>query len=178
MTNFGFGIIVAILLSYTLVDGRETPRCDSASYGQPHSFSCTELILDEIPDNLASGFFSLETSVKPDGITRTQFRNRVALPYLRENGRCFVMKLWAYGRSANPVDRTFPDGCKMAFLAIRFTNGSVSSDTGTWSDIRDEAQRLKRLCGAFATTPIGGNLVVGGFLESRSGNKAYHRTHR
>ena len=67
---------------------------------------------------------------------------------------------------ANPVDRTFPDGCKMAFLAIRFINGSVSSDTATWLDIRDEAQRLKRLCGAFATTPVGGNLVVGGFFNT------------
>ena len=69
------------------------------------------------------------------------------------------------GDPANPVHRTYPDGCKMAFLAIRFTNGSVSSDTGTWLNIRDEAQRLKRLCGAFASTPIGGNLVVGGFFK-------------
>ena len=69
------------------------------------------------------------------------------------------------GDLANPVNRTFPDGCKMAFLAIRFINGSISSDTGTWLDIRDEAQRLKRLCGAFPTTLVGGNLVVGGFFK-------------
>ena len=83
------------------------------------------------------------------------------------------------GDPADPVDRTFPDGCKMAFLAIRFINGSISSDTGTWLDIRDEAQRLKRVCGAFAAAPIGGNLVVGGsFLNHPSGDRAYHRKHR
>ena len=55
------------------------------------------------------------------------------------------------------------DGCKIAFLAIRYLNGSVSYDISAWEDIRSEAQRLKRSCGAFTTTPLGGNLVVGEF---------------
>lgn len=61
------------------------------------------------------------------------------------------------------------DGCKMAFLAIRFLNGSVSYDTSAWEDIRSEAQRLKRLCGAFAAAPLGGNLVVGEFEYFKKG---------
>ena len=67
------------------------------------------------------------------------------------------------GDLADQIDQTFPDGCKMALLAVRFINGSISSDTGSWGSIRNEAQRLKRVCGAFASTPVGGNLVVGGF---------------
>lgn len=140
MTKFGFGIIVATVLLYAFVHGNRRPRCDSNSYGQPDSFSCKELILDEIPDNLVSRYFSLVTTVKPDGIKTRQFAMRVALPYLREN-----------------------DGCKMAFLAIRFINGSISSDTSRWLNIRDETLRLNRLCGAFATAPTGGNLVVGDY---------------
>ena len=49
----------------------------------------------------------------------------------------------------------------MALLAIRFLDGNISYDTGTRADIRDDAQRLKRLCGAVAAAPLGGNLVVG-----------------
>lgn len=61
------------------------------------------------------------------------------------------------------------DGCKMAFLAIRFLNGSISYDTSAWEDIRSEAQRLKRSCGAFTAAPLGGNLVVGEFEYFRNG---------
>ena len=49
----------------------------------------------------------------------------------------------------------------MALLAIRFLDGKVSYDTSSRADIRNDAQRLKRLCGAFAAAPLGGNLVVG-----------------
>ena len=53
------------------------------------------------------------------------------------------------------------DGCKIAFLAVRFFNGSISYDTSTWDDIREEAQGLKRICGVYPSAPLGGNLVVG-----------------
>ena len=53
------------------------------------------------------------------------------------------------------------DGCKIAFLAIRYLSGSISYDTSTWQDIRGETQRLKRSCDGFPSAPSGGYLVVG-----------------
>lgn len=126
-------------LLVSIVHGINSPRCDSNSYGQPQPNWCTQLILKEIP--IIGGLdrlFSLRTSIKPKGISKAQFSNRVELPFLREN-----------------------DGCKIAFLAVRFLNGSISYDTSTWNHVRSEAQRLKRSCGISATAPLGGNLVVG-----------------
>ena len=66
---------------------------------------------------------------------------------------------------------TLSDGCKIAFLAVRFLNGSISYDTSTWEQIRGEAQRLKRSCGGFAPALSGGNVVVGEVLSHT--NKSY-----
>ena len=70
------------------------------------------------------------------------------------------------------------DGCKIAFLAIQYLNGSVSYDTSIWADIRNEAQRLKRSCGAFATAPLGGNLVVGELTVTTRGYVSHRCVHR
>lgn len=161
MTRLGFKVLVTYLLLVIVHgDARSRPRCDSHAYGQPRSASCTKLILDAFPvEGPLSRFFSLKNTAKPEGITRLQFSRRVALPFLRENGRCSSYFKVCRGLLLTTV----LDGCKIAFLAIRFLNGSVSYDTSAWEDIRSEAQRLRRSCGAFPATPLGGNLVVGGF---------------
>lgn len=155
MTSFGLSVIVTCLL-LSIVYGSHKPRCDSHGYGQPQPASCTELILDEIANDQISRLFSLNTYTRPDGITTNQFRRRIELPFLRENGRGRHTS-----RACPHLLMIILDGCKIAFLAIRFLNGSVSYDTSIWADLRNEAQRLKRSCGAFATAPLGGNLVVG-----------------
>ena len=55
-----------------------------------------------------------------------------------------------------------PAGCKIAILAIRFLNGSISYDTSRWDQVRAGAHRVNRVCnGGSATHPSGGNLVIG-----------------
>lgn len=52
----------------------------------------------------------------------------------------------------------------MAFLAIRFRNGSVSYDTSSWRVIDEELHRLESTCvGTNYALSRGGNLVVGEF---------------
>ena len=160
MNRFGLKIIVTcLLLSIAHGYARPNPRCDSYGYGQPPPASCAKLILDEIPsEGPAIRFFSLRTFIKPQGITRMQFSRRIALPYLRGNSR------WSSRfKVCHDLLTIVLDACKVAFLAIRFLNGSVSYDTSSWENIRSEAQRLERSCGNFAAAPVGGNLVVGEF---------------
>lgn len=89
MTRFGNWIIVTSILLST-VHGKNKPRCDSHGYGQPKPESCTQLIRNEMKfENRISRLFSLETSIKPEGITKAQWSNRVELPFLRENGQSF-----------------------------------------------------------------------------------------
>ena len=102
--------------------------------------------------------FSLKTSIKPEDITESEWSDRVELPFLRENGQ-YLRQFKAWRSQLITV----LDGCKIAFLAIRFLNGSISYDTSTWGDVRSEAQRLKRSC--LVKPHSGGNLVVGKFVE-------------
>lgn len=77
-----------LLLSIVHGDARSRPRCDSHAYGQPPPAACTKLIVDAFPlEGPLSRFFSLKNTAKPAGITPPQFSRRVALPFLRENGR-------------------------------------------------------------------------------------------
>ena len=172
MTSFGLSVIVTCIL-LSIVHGNHKPRCDSHDYGQPQPASCTELILDEIANDRISRLFSLSTYTRPEGITTNQFRRRIELPFLRENGRGS-----SYFKACRHLLIIIPDGCKIAFLAIRFLNGSVSYDTSIWADIRNEAQRLKRSCGAFATAPLGGNLVVGKITIILSSYVSHHCVRR
>lgn len=159
MTRVGLWIILTSLL-LSLVHGDSRPRCDSHGYGQPQPASCTDLILNKIPTDhrFNRRLFSLKKTIQPDDITKAQWSHRVELPFLRENGQ-FSKKKSTCRRQL----MTILEGCKIAFLAVRFLNGSISYDTTTWEDIHSEAQRLERSCGGFPTAPLGGNLVVGEF---------------
>ena len=78
--------MIGFLLS--TVHGAKRPKCSSDGYGQPQLDSCTQLILKEIPTvgGSVNRLFSLKTSIMPEELTRTQWRHRIELPFLRENG--------------------------------------------------------------------------------------------
>lgn len=89
MNKSGLWIIVTSLL-LSIVHGNNTPRCDSHAYGKPQPDSCTQLILNEIRiDARLTRLLSLKLSIKPKDITKTQWSQRVELPFLRENGQWF-----------------------------------------------------------------------------------------
>ena len=88
MTHFDLWILVIGFLLST-VHGANRPQCSSDGYGQPQLDSCTQLILKEIPTvggSAINRLFSLKTSIRPEELTRTQWRHRIELPFLRENG--------------------------------------------------------------------------------------------
>ena len=156
VTKYASWIMVTSLLLFG-VYGDNRPRCDSHGYGQPQQKSCTKLILNEVSiDNRITRLFSLKISIKPEDISMEQFSFRVELPFLRENGQYLLSDEACLHQLIIILD-----GCKIALLAVRFLNGSISYDTSTWEDIRNEAQRLKRLCGESSTAQAGGNLVAG-----------------
>ena len=164
MTKIGLTVILGCLL-LSLVHGLQEPRCDSIGYGQPQPASCNKLIPNQFPPgNFVSRFFGLETFNKPRGISTNQFAHRIRLPFFRENCR------WSsFFKVCCGLLTVVLDGCKIAFLAIRFLNGSVSYDTSSWGSIRDKAQRLRSTCcGAPHAESQGGNLVVGEFSTFHS----------
>ena len=168
MTKFGLTLTVTCLL-LSIVHSSQTPRCDSIGYGRPQPDSCTELISDSFPQaNVYSRYFGLKTSSKPPKITRAQFARRVALPVLRENGQWSSRSKVCCGLLTVVLE-----GCKIAFLAIRFVNGSVSYDTTSWADMRNEADRLQNVCGTYPPTLPGGNVVVGEFNIFHTSHMAY-----
>ena len=174
MTKISLVVILTWLL-LSIVHGFQQPRCDSIGYGRPQLASCIELIPNQFPPgNFVSRFFGLETSNRPREITTNQFAHRIVLPFFRENGR------WSSSiRVCCGLLTVILDGCKIAFLAIRFLNGSVSYDTSSWGSIRAEAQRLSSTCcGALYAQSRGGNLVVGGFSKFQWSHMAYHCMHR
>lgn len=153
MNKVSICIFVTSLLIST-IHGYNTPECNYAEYGQIQSDSCTDLILDLVPFYRATRLFSLRASTRPIDITKWQWSNRVELPFFRENGQ------WLSGfKTCRHQLKIDLERCKLALLAFRFINGSISYDTSRWVNIRDEAQHLKRTCGAFGTA--GGNLIVG-----------------
>ena len=159
MTKIGLTVILTWLL-LSIVHGFPEARCDSIGYGRPEPTSCMKLIPNQFPPgNLVSRFFGLETSNKPREITTNQFAHRIALPFFRGNGQ------WSSSfKVCCGLLTVLLDGCKIAFLAIRFVNGSVSYDTSSWGIIRHEAEQLRITCsGASYANSQGGNLVVGEF---------------
>ena len=155
-------IVILTWLPLSIVYGLPEPRCDLIGYGQPQPASCTKLIPNQFPPgSFVSRFFGLETFNKPREITTNQFAHRIALPFFRGNGR------WSPSfRACFGLLTVILEGCKVAFLAIRFLNGSVSYDTSSWGSIRGEAQRLRSTCcGASHAESQGGNLVVGEFSK-------------
>lgn len=174
MTKIGFIVILTWLL-LSIVHGFQECRCDSLGYGQPQPASCTRLIPNQFPPGrVVSRLFGLETFNRPREITTNQFAHRIVLPFFRENG------WWPSSfRVCCGLLTVILDGCKIALLAIRFLNGSVSYDTSSWGSIRGEAQRLRNICcGAFQAGPQGGVLVVGEFSEFKRSHMAYHCMHR
>ena len=174
MTKIGLRVILTWLL-LSIVHGLQDCRCDSIGYGRPQPASCKKLIPSQFPPGSFVGrFFSLETSNKPREITTSQFAHRIALPFFRENGP------WSSSfRVHCGLLTVISDGCKIAFLAIRFRNGSVSYDTSSWGSIRGEADRLRSTCsGAVYAESEGGNLVVGEFSKFQRSHMAYHCMHR
>jgi hypothetical protein len=86
MTALVFWMISSSLL-FSNVHGINIPQCDADGYGQPNFYSCTELIFNTIPtDQGLDRLFSLQTSIKPEDISSSEWSARVALPFLRENG--------------------------------------------------------------------------------------------
>ena len=174
MTKIGLKVILTWLL-LSIVHGLQEPRCDLNGYGRPYPFSCEIMISRRFPiTSIQKRFFGLETSDKPMGITKTQFAKRIALPFFGEFGR------WSSSfRVCCGLLTVILEGCKMAFLAIRFRNGSVSYDTSSWREIDYETLRLKSTCvGANWTLSRGGNLVVGEFSIFQRSHMTYHCMHR
>ena len=174
MTKIGLIVILTWLL-LSIVHGYLRYRCDSIGYGQPQPAACMELIPNRFPPgSFVSRFFGLETSNKPREITTNQFAHRIALPFFRENGQSS-----SFFRICCGLLTVILDGCKIAFLAIRFLNGSVSYDTSSWGNIRHEAELLRITCsGTVHAESQGGNLVVGEFERYQSSHMAYHCMHR
>lgn len=159
MTKIGLRVILTWLL-LSIVHGLQEPRCDLNGYGQPHESFCQIAIDRKFPiTSMVKRFFGLETSEKPGGITKAAFAKRIALPFFGEFGR------WSSSfRVCCGLLTVILASCKMAFLAIRFRNGSVSYDTSSWRVIYEELHRLESTCvGANWTLSRGGNLVVGEF---------------
>ena len=153
-------VFVLTWLLFSIVHGFHEFQCDSLGYGRPQPASCSSLIPNRFPPgSFVSRFFSLETFNKPRGITTNQFAHRIPLPFFRENG-WYSSSFRVYYSLLTVI----VDGCKIALLAVRFINGSVSYDTGSWASIRGEAERLRsRCCSASQAESQGGNMVVGKF---------------
>ena len=174
MTKIGLRVILTWLL-LSIVHGFQEPRCDLIGYGQPYPTDCQIMIGRRFPiHSIQKRFFGLETSNKPREITKTQFAKRIALPFFGEYGR------WSSSfRVCCGLLTVILETCKMAFLAIRFLNGSVSYDTSSWRDIHGETRRLKSTCvGTDYTVSRGGNLVVGEFSIFQRSHMTYHCMHR
>ena len=174
MTRIGL-IVILTWLQLSIVYGFHQFQCDSLGYGRPQPVSCSSLIPNRFPPgSFVSRFFGLETFNKPRGITTNQFTHRITLPFFRENGR-FSSSLRVHCGLLTVI----VDGCKIALLAVRFLNGSISYDTSSWGNIRGEAERLRsRCCGWSPAESQGGNMVVGEFSKLQRSHMAYHCMHR
>ena len=117
--------------------------CDRAAYGRPYYSECASLLYGDRSDH-NRGIFSIDNEehgfflpyfASGAPFTINQWRHRVELPQIWENGTSSLFFFLLLLGNSSPAHKSYLAGCKIALLVESIPTGGFTTDSGTWAEI-------------------------------------------
>lgn len=158
-----------VLFILPLVNAKIDPVCGDI-YGKPSVPACSGAIyaLHDSMDG-RDHFFSLPSiTIRPTGVSKYQWSNRVALPKFI-NSRAPARCKQPVGQNSNEVPITDynlllpvqPSECIIGIFPVKRLDGTITSDTGRYTTIAETSRDVEGNC--LFLLGIGGHINTGKF---------------